>query len=86
LSYTFKTDESWAFHTHIGLLFSSIIHFQIHTHLKWGGYELEKNYPSKKWGGEGMRRVQIIDWVCIEYSTKIIIIWVWVRLGRVRTG
>jgi hypothetical protein len=30
--------------------------------------------------------VQIIDWVCIESNTKLIIYWVWVELGRVRSG
>jgi hypothetical protein len=25
--------------TNLVLMFLSIIHFQIHTHLKWGGYE-----------------------------------------------
>jgi hypothetical protein len=32
--------------------------------------------PFKKWGGQGVRRVLIIDWVCIESSTKLIIHWV----------
>jgi hypothetical protein len=31
-------------------------------------------------------RVQIIDWVCIESSTKLVIHWVWVGMGRVRSG
>jgi hypothetical protein len=29
-----------------------------------------------------VRRVQIIDWVCIESSTKLIIHWVWLGLGE----
>jgi hypothetical protein len=31
-------------------------------------------------------RVQIIDWVCIESSTKLVIHWVWVGIGRVKSG
>jgi hypothetical protein len=47
---------------------------------------VENNYPLKKWGGEGVGRVQIIDWVCVESSTKLVIHWVWVEMRRVRSG
>jgi hypothetical protein len=47
---------------------------------------VENNYPLKKWGWYGVGRVQIINWVCIEFSTKLVIHWVWVGMGRVRSG
>jgi hypothetical protein len=31
-------------------------------------------------------RVQIIDWVCVESYTKLVIHWVWVGMGNVRSG
>jgi hypothetical protein len=46
---------------------------------------VENNYPLKKWGGYGVRRVQIIDWVCVESSTKLVFHLVWVGMGRVRS-
>jgi hypothetical protein len=47
---------------------------------------VENNYKLKKWGGYVLGRVQIIDWVCVESSLKLVIHWVWVGMGRVSSG